>query len=110
MSAHILDGKAVAERVIHEVRGRVAARVAAGQAAPGLAVVLVGENAASQIYVRNKRRTSDAAGIRSLAIDLPASHDDRRIARAHREGSIAILRCKVSWSKCHCRKASTPSA
>jgi methylenetetrahydrofolate dehydrogenase (NADP+)/methenyltetrahydrofolate cyclohydrolase len=73
MSARILDGKALAERLVGEVRERVAARISIGKAAPGLAVVLVGENAASHIYVRNKRRTTDAAGMRSIAIDLPAS-------------------------------------
>jgi methylenetetrahydrofolate dehydrogenase (NADP+) / methenyltetrahydrofolate cyclohydrolase len=72
MPARILDGKLAAQRVTDEVRAGVAARVAAGGSAPGLAVVLVGENAASQIYVRNKRRTTDAVGMRSLAIDLPA--------------------------------------
>ncbi len=68
----ILDGKAVAQRVTEEVRAGVAAFVGAGHAAPGLAVVLVGENAASQVYVRNKRRTTDAVGMRSFAYDLPA--------------------------------------
>jgi methylenetetrahydrofolate dehydrogenase (NADP+) / methenyltetrahydrofolate cyclohydrolase len=73
MPARILDGKLAAQHLADEVRAGVAARVAAGGSAPGLAVVLVGENAASQIYVRNKRRTTDAVGMRSLAIDLPAS-------------------------------------
>ncbi len=72
MTARILDGKAVAERVTAEVRAGVAARVAAGKAPPGLAVVLVGENAASQMYVRNKRRTTDTVGMLSLPHDLPA--------------------------------------
>ena len=72
MSARILDGKALAARVTDEVKAAVAARVASGLAAPGLAVVLVGENAASQVYVRNKRRTTDAVGMRSYAHDLPA--------------------------------------
>ena len=71
MPARILDGKTVAERLTNEVRAQVAARVAGGKAPPGLAVVLVGDNAASQIYVRNKRRTIDVVGMRSLAIDLP---------------------------------------
>lgn len=73
MPARILDGKLAAQHVADEVRAGVDARVAAGGSAPGLAVVLIGENAASQIYVRNKRRTTDAVGMRSLAIDLPAS-------------------------------------
>ncbi|MBS0321120.1 MAG: bifunctional methylenetetrahydrofolate dehydrogenase/methenyltetrahydrofolate cyclohydrolase FolD [Proteobacteria bacterium] len=69
----LLDGKAVAQQVTAEVRAGVDAFVAAGHAAPGLAVVLVGENAASQVYVRNKRRTTDAVGMRSFAHDLPAT-------------------------------------
>ncbi|MGE5089989.1 MAG: bifunctional methylenetetrahydrofolate dehydrogenase/methenyltetrahydrofolate cyclohydrolase FolD [Candidatus Levyibacteriota bacterium] len=73
MPGQILDGKVLAARVTDELRGAVAARVAAGRRAPGLAVVLVGENAASQVYVRNKRRTTDGVGMRSLAFDLPAS-------------------------------------
>jgi len=73
MSASIIDGKAVAQQVTDEVRAAVAVHVAAGHPAPGLAVVLVGENAASQVYVRNKRRTTEAVGMRSYAHDLPAT-------------------------------------
>jgi methylenetetrahydrofolate dehydrogenase (NADP+)/methenyltetrahydrofolate cyclohydrolase len=55
------------------VAAGVAARVARGGSPPGLAVVLVGENAASHVYVRNKRRTTETAGMRSFAYDLPAA-------------------------------------
>src|SRR5207248_4088203 len=72
-TATMLDGKALAERVTAQVRDQVAARVAAGKPVPGLAVVLVGENAASQVYVRNKRKTTDAVGMRSFAYDPPAA-------------------------------------
>jgi len=72
MTARIIDGKARALRLTEETAGRVAARVAAGKSPPGLAVVLVGDNAASQVYVRNKRRTTVAVGMRSFAHDLPA--------------------------------------
>jgi methylenetetrahydrofolate dehydrogenase (NADP+)/methenyltetrahydrofolate cyclohydrolase len=72
MSARILDGKALAVTVTDEVRAAVGARVARGRPAPGLAVVLVGENAASQVYVRNKRRTTEGVGMRSFAHDFPA--------------------------------------
>src|SRR5215203_2367003 len=68
----ILDGKAVAKTVTDEVRAGVAAFVAAGHPPPGLAVVLVGDNAASQVYVRNKRKTTQTVGMRSFAHDLPA--------------------------------------
>jgi methylenetetrahydrofolate dehydrogenase (NADP+) / methenyltetrahydrofolate cyclohydrolase len=70
MSAHIIDGKAVAARVTADIETRVAARLAAGKSRPGLAVVLVGDNAASQVYVRNKRGTTEAVGMRSFAHDL----------------------------------------
>jgi methylenetetrahydrofolate dehydrogenase (NADP+)/methenyltetrahydrofolate cyclohydrolase len=73
MTARIIDGKARAERLTAEVKARVAARVAGGHRPPGLAVVLVGENPASQVYVRNKRRTTEAVGMRSFAHDLPAT-------------------------------------
>ncbi|GIK87179.1 MAG: bifunctional methylenetetrahydrofolate dehydrogenase/methenyltetrahydrofolate cyclohydrolase FolD [Burkholderiales bacterium] len=73
MTARILDGKAVAQTVTQEVAARVAARVAEGHAPPGLAVVLVGENAASQVYVRNKRRTTEHVGMRSFAYDYQAT-------------------------------------
>jgi methylenetetrahydrofolate dehydrogenase (NADP+)/methenyltetrahydrofolate cyclohydrolase len=72
----LLDGKAVAAKV----RGEVAAR-AAGLAArlgrpPGLAVVKVGEDPASAVYVRNKRKAAAEAGIASFAYDLPAATSD----------------------------------
>jgi len=79
MPAQIIDGKAVAQRVTDEVRTNVAAHVAAGGTAPGLAVVLVGENAASQVYVRNKRKTTEAVGMRSFAHDLPATASEAEV-------------------------------
>ena len=71
MVARIIDGKARAERLTGDVRAAVAERVAAGKSPPGLAVVLVGANPASQIYVRNKRKTTESVGMRSFAHDLP---------------------------------------
>ena len=73
MTARIIDGKARAARLTDDVGAAVAARVAVGRTQPGLAVVLVGENPASQVYVRNKRRTTEAAGMRSFAYDLPGA-------------------------------------
>jgi methylenetetrahydrofolate dehydrogenase (NADP+)/methenyltetrahydrofolate cyclohydrolase len=73
MTARIIDGKARAERLTADVATAVAARVAAGRTPPGLAVVQVGSDPASSIYVRNKRRTTEAAGMRSFAHDLPES-------------------------------------
>jgi methylenetetrahydrofolate dehydrogenase (NADP+)/methenyltetrahydrofolate cyclohydrolase len=72
MAAQLIDGKAIAASIRAEVRERVDDRVGQGQRAPGLAVVLVGSDPASQIYVRNKRRACEEAGIISVAHDLPA--------------------------------------
>lgn len=72
MAAALIDGKARAT----EVRARVRAEVAELQAAgvhPGLAVILVGEDPASQVYVRNKERACAETGIRSFVHRLPAS-------------------------------------
>jgi methylenetetrahydrofolate dehydrogenase (NADP+) / methenyltetrahydrofolate cyclohydrolase len=73
MSARLIDGKAVAAAVRERVRAEVADLVAAGGSAPGLATVLVGDDPASEIYVRKKREACEEAGIRSLHHGLPAS-------------------------------------
>ena len=73
MAATIIDGKAIAQQIQAEVAARIETRTANGLRAPGLAVVLVGDDGASQIYVRNKRRACDAAGVRSFDYDLPAN-------------------------------------
>ena len=59
MAAKIIDGKTIAQQVRSEVAEKVKARVAAGKRAPGLAVVLVGSNPASQIYVGSKRKACE---------------------------------------------------
>ena len=73
MSAEILDGKAIAADLRQQIKTRVDERVAAGMRPPGLAVVLVGENPASQVYVRNKRKSCEEVGFHSVSHDLPAS-------------------------------------
>ncbi|MEX1071309.1 MAG: bifunctional methylenetetrahydrofolate dehydrogenase/methenyltetrahydrofolate cyclohydrolase FolD [Anaerolineales bacterium] len=70
--AKILDGKALAARIRGEVAAKVAARLAAGLPRPGLATVLVGEDTASQVYVRNKRQACEQAGMQSFGYELPA--------------------------------------
>ena len=72
MTANILDGKAIAAELRQTIKSRVEARVAAGKRAPGLAVVLVGQDPASQVYVRNKRRSCEEVGFYSESHDLPA--------------------------------------
>ncbi len=72
MTANIIDGKAIAAELRNTVRQQVEARLQQGQRAPGLAVILVGQDPASEVYVRNKRKACDETGIASVAHDLPA--------------------------------------
>jgi methylenetetrahydrofolate dehydrogenase (NADP+)/methenyltetrahydrofolate cyclohydrolase len=72
-SAHILDGKRIAEEMLDALAVRVKVRIAAGRSRPGLAVVLVGADPASAVYVRNKRRACEKVGIHTLDFDLPAA-------------------------------------
>jgi len=73
MTAKIIDGKEVAATIRSQVRGQIDQLVAGGEQTPGLAVILVGNDPASQVYVRNKRRACLQTGIRSFEHDLPAS-------------------------------------
>ncbi|HKK13055.1 MAG TPA: bifunctional methylenetetrahydrofolate dehydrogenase/methenyltetrahydrofolate cyclohydrolase FolD [Gammaproteobacteria bacterium] len=72
MTAQIIDGKANAARIRASLAERVAERVAAGRRPPGLAVILVGSDPASEVYVRSKRRACEDIGIVSKAYDLAA--------------------------------------
>ena len=73
MTAQIIDGKAIAGNLLSTIKSKIDARIATGKRAPCLAVVLVGADPASAIYVRNKRKACEKVGIRSLSHDLPAS-------------------------------------
>jgi len=72
-TASLIDGLAIARTVKAEVRAAVERLRSSGRRAPGLAVLMVGDNPASQVYVRNKRVACEVCGIRSVAIDLPQS-------------------------------------
>jgi methylenetetrahydrofolate dehydrogenase (NADP+)/methenyltetrahydrofolate cyclohydrolase len=71
MSAQLIDGKAIAADVRKSIKVRIDDRRKNGLRLPGLAVILVGEDPASEIYVRNKRKACDEAGVISRAYDLP---------------------------------------
>tara|TARA_R110002094_G_scaffold24196_5_gene36418 strand:+ start:243 stop:1100 length:858 start_codon:yes stop_codon:yes gene_type:complete len=73
MSAQIIDGKQIASNVKQQVKQGVQARLNQGKRAPGLAVILIGVDPASQVYVSHKRRACEEVGINSTAYDLPAS-------------------------------------
>ena len=71
MSAQLINGKEIAAQVRQQVATGVQSRLAQGLRAPGLAVVLVGNDPASKVYVGNKRKACEEAGIVSLSYDLP---------------------------------------
>lgn len=73
MTAQLINGKAIAENLLNSIKERINTRTLANKRAPGLAVILVGADPASSIYVRNKRLACEKVGIRSIAYDLPAS-------------------------------------
>jgi len=72
MTAQLIDGKAIAAEVRQQLKEEIEQDLAAGLHAPGLAVILVGQDPASQVYVRNKRRACEEAGVTSFSYDLPA--------------------------------------
>ncbi len=79
MSARILDGKAISRRMRAGMRDEVAGLAAAHGRAPGLAVILVGENPASQVYVRNKKRACADVGIVSFSHELESSTSQQHL-------------------------------
>ena len=79
MTAQVIDGKAIAASLRQDIKKRVEQRVANGLRPPGLAVVLVGEDPASQVYVGSKRRACEEVGFKSIAYDLPASTSEEEL-------------------------------
>lgn len=79
MSVQIIDGKTIAESLRAEIKHRIAERTAKGLPMPGLATILVGEDPASQVYVRSKHRACEEAGMKSLGFNLPADTPQEKI-------------------------------
>ena len=79
MTAQLIDGKAIAAEIREEIRQTVKQRLAAGNRAPALATVLVGEDPASHVYVRNKRAACAKAGIASIDHNLPADTGEQEL-------------------------------
>ncbi|EKE83820.1 bifunctional methylenetetrahydrofolate dehydrogenase/methenyltetrahydrofolate cyclohydrolase FolD [Idiomarina xiamenensis] len=80
MSAQLIDGKQIAQQVRQQVKQQVSERLAAGKRAPGLAVILVGQDPASEIYVASKRRACDDVGFVSKSFDMPAETTQQQLA------------------------------
>ncbi len=79
MSARILDGKKIAQELRAEIKQRVDRRLASGKRPPGLAVLKVGNEAASEVYVRNKREACAEAGFISFDYDLPLDASQEKL-------------------------------
>jgi methylenetetrahydrofolate dehydrogenase (NADP+)/methenyltetrahydrofolate cyclohydrolase len=73
MTAQIIHGKMIAEDLLNQIQEKIKVRTDAGKRPPCLAVILVGADPASAIYVRNKRLACEKVGVRSISHDLPAS-------------------------------------
>ena len=72
MTAQIIDGKGIAIEIKQQLKERIENRKQQGLRVPGLAVIKVGNDPASEVYVRNKRNSCEQVGINSVAHDLPA--------------------------------------
>jgi methylenetetrahydrofolate dehydrogenase (NADP+) / methenyltetrahydrofolate cyclohydrolase len=79
MTARLIDGKAVSQQVRAEVRQAVEAWVGGGGRRPGLATVLVGEDPASAVYVRNKQKACAEVGIEGFGHDVPADSTQEEV-------------------------------
>jgi methylenetetrahydrofolate dehydrogenase (NADP+) / methenyltetrahydrofolate cyclohydrolase len=79
MTVQIIDGKAIADSLRAVIKNQVKDRIANGYSQPGLATILVGDDPASQVYVRSKHRASEEAGMRSLGFDFPADTPQQKI-------------------------------
>jgi len=79
MSANIIDGKAVAENLLKQLKQDIDTRAKEGVRNPSLAVILVGSDPASSIYVRNKRLACEKIGVKSIAYDLPKETSEKEL-------------------------------
>jgi len=85
MKAKLIDGKKISAKIREEVKNQVQARIQEGKSVPGLATVLVGEDPASHVYVRSKRRACEEAGINSIGHELPADVSQEKLEEVIRD-------------------------
>jgi methylenetetrahydrofolate dehydrogenase (NADP+)/methenyltetrahydrofolate cyclohydrolase len=79
MSAKIIDGKEVAENLLQDLKKEIDERSKEGTRNPSLAVILVGSDPASSIYVKNKRLACEKTGVKSIAYDLPNETSEKEL-------------------------------
>ncbi|MCW8987973.1 MAG: bifunctional methylenetetrahydrofolate dehydrogenase/methenyltetrahydrofolate cyclohydrolase FolD [Gammaproteobacteria bacterium] len=79
MTAQIIDGKQIAAGLRKSLKSRIDKRISEGLRKPGLAVILVGSDPASEVYVRNKRKGCEEAGIESIAYDLDSNTTQEKL-------------------------------
>lgn len=98
MTAQIIDGKALAQKIRSEIAKKVTIRVENGLSIPGLAVIQVGSDPASKIYVKNKQKACDDVGFASFSYDFPTSTTDELLVlidelnqRTHVHGILVQL-------------------
>ena len=115
MPAQIIDGRLVARRIQNEIKASVVKYRQRKGGAPGLGVVLVGDDAASAMYVRMKRRACERVGIQSAARLLPADSTQAEVENAVRQcnadpnihGFSSSCPCQIILTK---KPSSTKSA
>lgn len=79
MTAQIIDGKAIAAELKQKIKAATQMRLATGKRRPGLAVVLIGNDPASQVYVGSKRRSCEEVGFKSESFDLPETASEQEL-------------------------------
>jgi len=79
MTAQIIDGKTIAAELKQKIKAATQMRLATGKRRPGLAVVLIGDNPASQVYVGSKRRSCEEVGFKSESFDLPETTTEQEL-------------------------------
>lgn len=100
--AQLIDGKKLAEDVVSTVKTETEKLVAATGVVPGIAVVIVGEDPASQVYVASKSRKAKECGFHSVQHDLPETASEQELLNLI-EASITTPPFMAFWFSCLCR-------
>jgi len=89
MTAKIIDGKQIANETILEIKETISKATMKGEKPPGLAVIQVGEDSASKIYIKNKRIACSKVGIKSFNYDLPEQTSETELIELVGSKSLA---------------------